>query len=103
MNHIDEYIERRNGKPFENIHPHLNDILKPTYGIIIYQEQIMRIAHEFAGYTLAEADLLRRGISKKNIDILESERIRFIQKCSEKKYPKETAETIYDLIVKFTN
>ncbi|MFA5470437.1 MAG: DNA polymerase III subunit alpha [Acholeplasmataceae bacterium] len=103
MNHIDEYIERRNGKPFENIHPHLNDILKPTYGIIIYQEQIMRIAHEFAGYTLAEADLLRRGISKKNIDILESERIRFIQKCSEKNYPKETAETIYDLIVKFAD
>ena len=103
MNHIDEYIERRNGKPFENIHPNLDDILKPTYGIIIYQEQIMRIANEFAGYTLAEADLLRRGISKKNIDILESERIRFIKKCSEKKYPKETAETIYDLIVKFAD
>ncbi len=103
MNHIDEYIERRHGKPYENIHLLLNDILKPTYGIIIYQEQIMRIAHEFAGYTLAEADLLRRGISKKNKEILEKERIRFVEKCSEKKYPKETAETIYDLIVKFAD
>ncbi len=103
MDHIDEYIERRNGKKFENIHPKLDDILKPTYGIIIYQEQIMRIANEFAGYTLAEADLLRRGISKKDKDILSKERIRFIEKCHIKQYPKAVAQTIYDLIVKFAD
>jgi DNA polymerase III subunit alpha len=103
MDHIDEYIERRNGKTYEIIHPQLTDILKPTYGIIIYQEQIMRIANEFAGYTLAQADLLRRGISKKNLDILEKERIRFIEKCAAKNYSKDIAETIYDLIVKFAN
>jgi DNA polymerase-3 subunit alpha len=103
MDHIDEYIERRNGKPYEIIHPQLTDILKPTYGIIIYQEQIMRIANEFAGYTLAQADLLRRGISKKNLEILEKERIRFIEKCAAKNYSKDIAETIYDLIVKFAN
>lgn len=103
MDHIDEYIERRNGKSYEIIHPQLTDILKPTYGIIIYQEQIMRIANEFAGYTLAQADLLRRGISKKNLEILEKERLRFIEKCAAKNYSKNIAETIYDLIVKFAN
>ena len=103
MENIDEYIERRNGKNYTYIHPKLKDILEPTYGIIIYQEQIMRIAHEFAGYTLSEADLLRRGISKKDKKILERESQRFIEKCSAQNYPKETAETIYDLIVKFAD
>jgi len=103
MDHIDEYIERRNGKSYTYIHPKLKDILEPTYGIIIYQEQIMRIAHEFAGYTLAEADLLRRGISKKDKDILEKESIRFIEKCAAKNYPEEVGKTIYDLIVKFAD
>lgn len=103
MDYIDIYIERRNGKAYEIIHPKLTDILKPTYGIIIYQEQIMRIAHEFAGYTLAEADLLRRGISKKDVNILEKERMRFVTKCQSKNYSQELAESIYDLIVKFAN
>ena len=103
MDHIDEYIERRNGKKYTYIHPKLKDILEPTFGIIIYQEQIMRIAHEFAGYTLAEADLLRRGISKKDKDILEKEGSRFIEKCERKNYPKDIAQTIYDLIVKFAD
>ena len=102
-NNKDDYIERRNGKSYDLIHPHLKDILDPTYGIIIYQEQIMRIASEFAGYTLAEADLLRRGISKKSKSILEKERIRFIEKCSSKNYHKDIAEQIYDLIVKFAD
>lgn len=103
MDHIDDYIARRNGKPFTYLHPHLESILKSTYGIIIYQEQIMRIAHEFAGYTLAEADLLRRGISKKDKDILENERNRFVDKCQKKGYSSEDAKTIYDLIVKFAD
>lgn len=103
MDHIDDYIDRRNGKPFTYLHPHLEVILKKTYGIIVYQEQIMRIANEFAGYTLAEADLLRRGISKKDKDILESERIRFVDKCQNKGYSTKDAEAIYDLIVKFAD
>jgi DNA polymerase-3 subunit alpha len=103
MDHIDEYIERRNGKPYTYLHPHLESILKPTYGIIVYQEQIMRIAHEFAGYTMAQADLLRRGISKKDKDILETERTRFIEKCAQKGYTEEVAISIYDLIVKFAD
>ena len=85
MDHIDEYIERRNGKSFTYLHPKLENILKNTYGIIVYQEQIMKIASEFAGYSLAEADLLRRGISKKDKDILENERIRFVEKSIRQK------------------
>lgn len=103
MDNIDEYIERRNRKPFDYIHPKLESILKPTYGIIVYQEQIMRIASEFAGYSLAEADLLRRGISKKNKEILEFERKRFIEKCLKKSYDAKIGEEIYDYIVKFAD
>lgn len=103
MDHIDEYIDRRNGKKFSYIHPKLETILNQTYGIIVYQEQIMRIANEFAGYTLAEADLLRRGISKKDLTILEEERKRFVDKCQSQNYSKEIAEQIYDLIVKFAD
>ncbi len=103
MDHIDEYIARRNGKSYSYIHPDLEPILKSTYGIIVYQEQIMKIASEYAGYSLAEADLLRRGIGKKDKDILENERIRFIQKSQSKGYPEKDAEAIYDLIVKFAD
>lgn len=103
MDHIDEYIERRNGKTFDFIHKDLEPILKPTYGIIIYQEQIMRIAHEFAGYTLAEADLLRRGISKKDKDILEKEHERFTTRCIHKGYSKDISNDLYELIVKFAD
>jgi DNA polymerase III subunit alpha len=103
MDNINEYIERRNGKTFSYVHPNLEGILKPTYGIIVYQEQIMRIAHEFAGYTLAEADLLRRGISKKDKNILDRERQRFIEKCKLKNYSDSIAEEIYDYIVKFAD
>ena len=103
MDHIDEYIQRRNGAAYEIIDPIIEDILKPTYGIIIYQEQIMQIASKFAGYTLAEADLLRRGISKKDLKILEEERKKFIQKALENNRDLKVAHTIYDYIVKFAN
>lgn len=103
MDHIDEYIARRNGKAYSYIHPDLEPILKSTYGIIVYQEQIMKIASEYAGYSLAEADLLRRGIGKKDKEILENERLRFIQKSHSKGYPEKDAEAIYDLIVKFAD
>ena len=65
MQNIDSYIRRKNGKEkIIDIHPDLEDILKPTYGIIVYQEQIMQIASVMAGYSLGEADLLRRAMSK---------------------------------------
>ncbi len=70
MAFIDTYIERRHGKTFEHMHPSFEPYLKSTYGIIVYQEQIMQIAQSFAGYSLSEADLLRRGISKKDEALL---------------------------------
>ncbi len=103
MDQIDTYIRRRNHESFDYIHESLKPILEKTYGIIIYQEQIMRIANEFAGYTLAEADILRRAVSKKDRDTLEHERKRFIQKCKTKHHPEELAEIIYDYIVKFAD
>jgi DNA polymerase III subunit alpha len=103
MDNIDDYIDRRNGASFSYIHPGLEPILSKTYGIIVYQEQIMRIAHEFAGYSLAEADLLRRGISKKDKKILEEERVRFVSKCKSKGYLDDVGLSIYDYIVKFAD
>lgn len=103
MENIDTYVSRRNGQVYSYEHPDLEPILKSTYGIIVYQEQIMRIAHEFAGYTLAEADLLRRGISKKDRDYMENERVRFLDRCHQKGYNQETSTKIYDLIVKFAD
>ncbi|QWB96433.1 DNA polymerase III subunit alpha [Mycoplasmatota bacterium] len=103
MDLIDDFIARKNGASFAYIHPDLEPILKNTYGIIVYQEQIMKIANEFAGYSLAQADILRRGISKKDADILKQERKRFVDKCMQKKYSFDVASTIYDLIVKFAD
>ncbi len=103
MDNIDIYIERRAGKPFEYIDAELKDILAPTYGIIIYQEQIMKIASKFANYSLAEADLLRRGVSKKDKDILENERQKFIQKAISNHKSEALAIKIYDYILKFAS
>ena len=103
MQFIDEYIRRKNGGKFEYDHHLLEPILKSTYGIIIYQEQIMQIAHEFAGYSLAEADLLRRGISKKDHIYMEEERTRFLEKCKTKGHLEDLADHIYSLIVKFSD
>jgi len=77
--------------------------LSKTYGIIVYQEQIMKIASDFAGYTLAEADILRRGVSKKDRQVLESEEKRFIAKSKDKGHSTSLAKDIYDYIVKFAD
>ena len=104
MKNIDSYIRRKRG--LENIdyfHKDLEKILKPTYGIIIYQEQIMQIAHQMAGYSLAEADLLRRAMSKKSETILLKEKDKFIRGSIQKGYDKALATKIYDLIFKFAD
>ncbi|MFP4178284.1 MAG: DNA polymerase III subunit alpha [Acholeplasmataceae bacterium] len=103
MDSIATYVKRRGGARFSYLHPALEPILKRTYGIIVYQEQIMQIASQFAGYSLAEADLLRRAISKKDRKVLLEERTRFVQKCREQNYPEKVATAIYDLIVKFAD
>ncbi|TDM04527.1 DNA polymerase III subunit alpha [Macrococcus carouselicus] len=103
MEQIPVYIERRHGQPFEYLHPDLERILKSTYGVIIYQEQIMQIASQFAGFSLGEADNLRRAMSKKKRDVLEAERQHFIEGSRQKGYDGQTAEAIYELIMKFAD
>lgn len=104
MDYIDNYIRRKEGiEPVEYLDKSLEPILKPTYGIIIYQEQIMEIARTLAGYTLGEADILRRAISKKKEKILLEERPKFVSKCVNNGHTKELAEEIFNLILKFVN
>ena len=101
---IDSYIRRKHGKEeIDYIHPSLEKILKPTYGIIIYQEQIMQIASLMAGYTLGEADILRRAMSKKKMDILKNEEDKFINGAVNRGYDKEIAKKVFDLILNFAN
>ncbi len=101
---IDEYIKRKHKKEkIEYIHEDLKEILAPTYGIIIYQEQIMKILNKIANYTLGEADVLRRAISKKKKEIIIDEEEKFINKSIENGYTKELAKEIYKFILKFAN
>ena len=103
MEFIPEYVRRKHGGKFEFLHPDLIPILKSTYGIIVYQEQIMLIAQKFAGFSLAEADNLRRAISKKKVEILDSEKNKFISGAVKKGYNEKLATEIYELIYKFAN
>lgn len=104
MGNIDSYIRRKEGREKINyIILELEDILKPTYGIIIYQEQIMQIARVMAGYSLSEADNLRRAMSKKKEDILIKEQPKFIDGCIRNGFDKDTSLEVYNLILKFAN
>ena len=102
MNNIDLYINRRKGiEKVDYFHKDFEEILKPTYGIIVYQEQIMQLANKMAGYSYGEADILRRAISKKKEDVLIKERERFVKGSVNKGYGENLSNQIYDLIVKF--
>ena len=104
MANIPMFAARKHGK--EHIiydHPTLKPILEPTYGIIVYQEQIMQIASLVAGYSLGEADILRRAISKKESQTLEEEGSKFIQRANKRGYDQQVARKIFDLIFRFAN
>lgn len=104
MERIPEFLNRRfKREAVDTIDASIEDILLPTQGIIIYQEQIIQIANVFAGYTLGEADLLRRAVSKKKLELLEKERKHFIDKAKQMGRDDKTSEQIYDYIVKFAN
>jgi DNA polymerase-3 subunit alpha len=104
MDNIDSYIKRKyNREKIDYIHPDLIKILGPTYGIIVYQEQIMQIASIMADYSLGEADVLRRAMGKKNLETMLSEKEKFIKRSMDKHYTKEVAEKVYELILKFAN
>lgn len=104
MDNIDSFIRRREGKEdIDYIHPDLEEILKPTYGIIIYQEQIMQIVRKMAGYSYGEADILRRAMSKKKEEIILKEKPKFINGAINNGYSVDVANRVYDLILKFAN
>jgi DNA polymerase III subunit alpha len=104
MENIPLYIDRKHKrKSTTYLHPSLQPILQNTYGVIVYQEQIMELASAIAGFTLGEADLLRRAVGKKKKEILDQEREHFVSGCTRNGYSQQVANSIYDLIVKFAN
>ena len=104
MDNIDSFIRRREGKEkIDYIHPDLEEILSSTYGVIVYQEQIMQIVRKMAGYSFGEADVLRRAMSKKKEEILLKEKPKFIEGSIKNGYPEDIAVKVYDMILKFAN
>ncbi|MBY8913175.1 DNA polymerase III subunit alpha [Bacillus sp. YC2] len=104
MENIPLFIDRKHGRARVEVpHEDVRSILAETYGVIVYQEQIMMIASRMAGFSLGEADLLRRAVSKKQKNILDRERSHFVEGCLKKEYSVVTANEVYDLIVKFAN
>ena len=99
---IDSYIRRKHGEEeITYLDNCLEKILKDTYGILIYQEQIIQLASIYAGYTLGEADVLRRAMSKKKVDLLKNEEEKFIKKSIEKGHTEDQAKEIFNLILNF--
>ncbi|MFC5558312.1 DNA polymerase III subunit alpha [Ureibacillus thermophilus] len=104
MQFISVYAKRKKRlEPVVMPHPDLEPILKETYGIIVYQEQIMQIAHTMAGFSLGQADLLRRAVSKKKREVLEEQRAAFVNGAVKKGYSKEAADSVYEQIVRFAD
>ena len=99
---MDEYVGRKLGTiPIEYSHPVLEPILKSTYGTMVYQEQIMKIGCEMAGFTLGQTDLLRRAMGKKQVDIIEKQRGAFIEGAKAKGIPAEVAESVFEQMIPF--
>jgi len=99
---IDDFIERKWGrKKVDYMLPELERLLKETLGVIVYQEQVMQIANVIAGYSLGEADLLRRAMGKKIAAEMDKQRERFMQGAAERKFPVEKAGRIFDLMAQF--
>jgi len=102
MENIDQYIESKSGRkaisyPLSQLEP----ILKETYGVITYQEQVMEIAREIAGYTMGQADILRKAMGKKNKEVMAEQKKKFIDGAVRKGHTKQVATKIFDLFVPF--
>jgi len=99
-----DYADRKNGrKPVEHLHPDAAEVLGDTYGLMIYQESLLRVAQRFAGFTLAEADLLRRACGKKKRDLIALEREKFIAGCERTGYGTQLGEQYFDIIEPFAD
>jgi DNA polymerase-3 subunit alpha len=101
---VDDFISRKHdvsNREIDYLHPDLKSVLKPTYGVILYQEQVMQIAQVLAGYTLGGADLLRRAMGKKKPEEMAKQREVFVNGATERGVAKPTATRIFDLMEKF--
>ena len=99
---IDDFIERKHGRrKIEHELPELKEILAETLGVIVYQEQVMQIANRLAGYSLGEADLLRRAMGKKKPEEMAKQRERFVQGATQRGFPPKKIEKIFDLMAQF--
>ena len=99
---MQQFIDRKNGlQKVEYLHESLENALKNTYGVCIYQEQVMQIARDMAGFTMGEADILRDAMGKKKVDLLKEQRPKFIKGATEKGIRAEDAAEIYDLLEPF--
>lgn len=104
MDFIAVYARRKAGKEMVTMpHPVLEPILQETFGVIVYQEQIIKIASVLAGFTMGQADLLRRAVSKKDRQVLEEQRAAFIQGALQQGFDQQVAEEVYELIVRFAD
>jgi DNA polymerase III subunit alpha len=101
---VQHYVDRKHGREqVKYPHPLLEPVLRDTYGVIIYQEQVMRVAQALSGYTLEQADILRAAMGKKNKAVMEKERERFIQGAINNGVEKESAQTIFEQIETFAS
>jgi DNA polymerase-3 subunit alpha len=99
---IDYFIDRKHGrKKIEYELPELQEMLEDTWGVIVYQEQVMQIANRLAGYSLGEADVLRRAMGKKKPEEMAQQRERFVEGAVQRGYPPKKIEKIFDLLAKF--
>ena len=98
---VDDFIARKHGAQIKYPHPDLEPILKPTYGIILYQEQVMQIAQVLAGYTLGGADMLRRAMGKKKPEEMAKQRSIFLEGAKQRDVDEKIASGIFDLMEKF--
>ncbi len=103
MEMIGDFIVRKQGKKIEYPHPNLEPILRETYGIIVYQEQVMKIASEVAGFSLAKADLMRRAMGKKDKELMARQKKQFIAGAVDRGYSTKVASDIFDMIEKFAS
>lgn len=99
---VDDYILRRHGKQkIEYLFDELIPILEETYGVIVYQEQVMKIASAIGGYSLGESDILRRAMGKKKVDVMAEQKKLFIQRAKERNFNAKKAEALFDLMAYF--
>jgi DNA polymerase-3 subunit alpha len=99
---IDEFLARKHGKKKVTYDlPELEEILSETWGVIVFQEQVMKIANRVAGFTLGEADILRSAMGKKKVEVMAAQREKFLAGCAARKVPAKKAEKLFDLMEEF--